>query len=121
MKYTEQERLDIGRRVYTKEITEVDAQLEYNIGRTTVQQYTKLYKEANNIPLKSTRRSFSNPSSGGLQFSVDVKDYQDMTREELINELIKSKVNEARAKKGYEVKGVGADKEFISLNSKNSK
>ena len=121
MKYTEQERLDIGRRVYTKEITEVDAQLEYNIGRTTVQQYTKLYKEANNIPVKSARRPFSNSSSGGLQFSVDVKDYQDMTREELINELIKSKVNEARAKKGYEVKGVGADKEFISLNSKNSK
>ena len=44
-----------------------------------------------------------------------------MTKEELINELILAKINEARAKKGYEVKGVGSSKEYISLNSKNSK
>ena len=42
-------------------------------------------------------------------------------RKELIEELIKAKINEARAKKGYEVKGVGQNKEFISLNNKNSK
>ena len=52
---------------------------------------------------------------------LDIEAYQAMSKDELINELIKAKVNEARAKKGYEVKGVGADKEFISLNSKNSK
>ena len=34
---------------------------------------------------------------------------------------VKEKANELRAKKGYEVKGVGADKEFIPLNNKNSK
>ena len=38
-----------------------------------------------------------------------------------INELIKAKANELRAKKGYEVKGAGANKEFISLNNKNTK
>ena len=47
--------------------------------------------------------------------------YDRNIKEELINELILAKVNEARAKKGYEVKGVGADKEFVSLNNKNSK
>jgi transposase len=35
--------------------------------------------------------------------------------------LILSKANELRAKKGYEVKGVGQKKEFISLNNKNLK
>ena len=44
-----------------------------------------------------------------------------MTREELMEELIKSKINEARAKKGYMVKGDGANKEFIPLDKKNSK
>ena len=44
-----------------------------------------------------------------------------MTREELINELILAKANELRAKKGYEVRGDGANKEFIPLNNKNSK
>ena len=39
----------------------------------------------------------------------------------LINELIKAKANELRAKKGYEVKGDGANREYISLNNKNSK
>jgi transposase len=48
-------------------------------------------------------------------------DYQSMTKEQLIEELIKSKINEARAKKGYEVKGDGQNREFISLNNKNSK
>ena len=44
-----------------------------------------------------------------------------MTREELIEELMKAKIREARLKKGYLVKGVGADKEYILLDSKNTK
>ena len=44
-----------------------------------------------------------------------------MTKEELINELILAKANELRAKKGYEVRGVGTNKEFIPLNNENSK
>lgn len=44
-----------------------------------------------------------------------------MSKEELINELILAKANELRAKKGYEVKGVGASREYISLNSRNTK
>ena len=44
-----------------------------------------------------------------------------MTREELIDALILSKANELRAKKGYEVRGVGANKEFITSDEENSK
>jgi len=44
-----------------------------------------------------------------------------MSKEELINELIIAKANELRAKKGYEVKGAGANKEYIILNNKNTK
>ena len=48
-------------------------------------------------------------------------DYESMTREELIQELVLAKINEARAKKGYEVKGVGAEKEYIVYDSRNTR
>ena len=51
----------------------------------------------------------------------DIETYMAMTKEELIDELIKAKANELRAKKGYEVKGDGVNKEFISLNNRNMK
>ena len=44
-----------------------------------------------------------------------------MTKEELIREIVRSKIREARLKKGYEVKGDGAEKVFIPLSSKNTK
>ena len=47
--------------------------------------------------------------------------YENMTKEELIRELVLAKINEARAKKGYEVKGVGAEKKYIKYVNKNIK
>ena len=44
-----------------------------------------------------------------------------MSKEELINELVHAKINEARLKKGYEVKGAGTQKEFVPLDSKSTK
>ena len=48
-------------------------------------------------------------------------DYESMTREELIQELVLAKINEARAKKGYEVKGGGVEKEYIVYDSRNTR
>ena len=42
-------------------------------------------------------------------------------KEDVIEELMKARVREARLKKGYRVKGDGADKEFFLLDSKNTK
>ena len=44
-----------------------------------------------------------------------------MDEEELIDEVIKARVETERAKKGYAVKGGGPEKEFISLSNSNSK
>ena len=44
-----------------------------------------------------------------------------MTKEELIRELVKARITEARLKKGYEVKGDGAEKVFMPIDSKNTK
>ena len=120
VKYTKEERLDIGRRVYAGELTEIEAQQEYRIGRTCVQNYVYQYKVANGIPTKKLNQK--NGQMKALpQDGIDISVYEAMSKEELIEELIRAKVNELRAKKGYEVKGDGANKEFVPLNNKNSK
>lgn len=47
-----------------------------------------------------------------------MEEYEAMSRDELITALVMARINEARLKKGYMVKGVGAKKKFISINSK---
>ena len=118
MKYTKEERLHIGKQVYTKELSEAEAQIKYDIGRTTVQNYIKQYKESEGISLK---KPVHNGSPTQNETDLDIETYMSMSKEELINDLIKSKANELRAKKGYEVKGDGANREYISLNNRNSK
>ena len=44
-----------------------------------------------------------------------------MTKEELIQELMEARIREERLKKGYMVKGVGAEKEFVRLDNNNIK
>jgi transposase len=120
MKYTMEERLEIGRRIYQGEISRFEAAAEYGIGGDTARDYMRLYKAENNLP---TRQNFR--SSGNMNKPIDVpaqlESYESMTKEELIQELVKAKIVEARLKKGYEVRGVGAQKEYVPLDNKNTK
>lgn len=121
MKYSKDERIDIGRQVVTQELTRLEAMTKYAIGNTSMDRYIQLYKESAGIPTRQPVISSKNSISTNSSTSVDIDAYMKMSKEELINELIKAKANELRAKKGYEVKGVGVNKEFISLNNKNMK
>ncbi len=118
MKYTEKERLDIGRQVYNQELTLSEAQEKYQIDRSTVQLYIHNYKVSQGIPVKSRPAS---SKAKKVKQELDIEAYRSMSKEELIRELILSKANELRAKKGYEVKGDGASKEYSSLSNKNFK
>ena len=117
MKYTKEQSLNIGRLIYTGEISKHEAMDKYDIKRSTAELYVTEYKRANGIPVKNHLSS----SPRKAVVDADLEMYQSMSKEELIQELILAKANELRAKKGYEVKGVGQNKEFISLNNKNSK
>lgn len=79
------------------------------------------YKKAQGIPLANTVPKMKNSSVLKSLSSPDIDTYMAMSKEELINELIIAKANELRAKKGYEVKGAGANKEYSILNNKNTK
>ena len=119
MKLTKEERLDIGRRMYNKELTYRDVMDLYSVSETCAHRWMTDYKRSQGIAVMSYNKPTPTikPSSSTLDMDI----YMSMSKEELINELIKAKANELRAKKGYEVKGVGANKEFVPLNNKNSK
>ena len=105
MKYTKQQRLDIGRRIYEGELNRYEAAEEYGINYSTARDYMRLYRETNGLPPTRIKKAIKVPihkEPSGLE------DLESMTKEELIQEVVKARIQEARLKKGYEVKGDGA-------------
>ncbi len=105
MKYTREERLDIGRQIYDGELTRYKA---------AERDYMRLYRDSNNLPPKSHRTCGVTTISSEPPKGMD--DLESMTKDELILELVKARITEARLKKGYEVKGDGS---VILYDSKN--
>lgn len=120
MKYTKEERLDIGRQIYQGKLTLQSAALQYNINQYTARDYLRLYKASEHLSIPRGYRSGGNQDDT-LVSRPGREQYEQMTREELMDELIMAKIEAARAKKGYEVKGDGRNKEYVPINSKNSK
>ena len=123
MKYTQEERLEIGRRIYHGELSKYQAAEEYGMCEQTARNYMRMYRNVNQLPPKRQTPGYKpvtkEPTSPAV--NPDFEEYESMTKEELIRELVRSKIREARLKKGYEVKGVGAEKVFIPVGSKNTK
>lgn len=116
MKYAKEQRLDIGRRIYCGEISRYEAAEEYGISEQTARSYMRMYRDVNRLPPKHGERSI-----GALSFRKEpakLDELKSMTKEELILELIKARITEARLKKGYEVKGDGT---VILYDSKTTK
>ena len=117
MNYTQEERLDIGRRIYNNEITRYEAAEEYGISDQTARTYMRLYRAANHLPPKNRNRSAHVPATAATM-PADMETLASMTKEELIEEVIKARIAEARLKKGYEVKGDGSVIRYVSKNTK---
>ena len=119
LKYNKEQRLLIGREIYSHEITISQAAEKYGINRYTARDYMREYRDINNLE----------PMSDGKEELIILKekkiskyeDLKDMTKEQLIDEVIKARVGEERAKKGYIVKGGGQEKEFIISEDASSK
>ena len=120
MKYTKDQRLDIGRRIYEGEISRFEAAAEYGIGSDTARSYMRLFRDEHHLPAKHAEKN-AGKISGIPRALTSLEDYEAMSKEELIQELVRAKIVEARLKKGYEVKGAGAQKEFAPLDSKSTR
>lgn len=106
MKYTKEERLDIGRQIYGGELTRFEAAAQYGISDQTARDYMRLYRDENHLPPKrAAKASIQAPS---FQSAVaGMEELTSMTKEQLVQEILKARITEARLKKGYEVKGDG--------------
>lgn len=135
MLYTKEQRSEIGRLIYIGELTVNKAASQYGISFFTARCYLREYRILNNLPAKE-----AHPPSPQVQNTEETnslnsivepvkkekkrKGYEELvnlSKDELINEVIKARVEEARAKKGYTVKGGGQEKEFIPLKNVNTK
>jgi transposase len=80
----------------------------------------RLYRKENHLEVKYGCKEIQQYRSiEKVQLeSNNLETYEAMTKEELIQELIKARITEARLKKGYEVKGDGS---IIQYSNKNTK
>lgn len=120
MKYTREQRLDIGRQIYDGEITKSQAAELYGISEGSARDYMRLYRNENKLVPKRDSKEIQHYRSVR---KIDVeprnlKSYETMTKEELIEELIKSRIREERLKKGYEVKGDGSVIQYSNKSTK---
>lgn len=122
MKYTDEERLAIGREIYTHELTIYEASNKYQINYYTARDYMRLYRDKNNLPPMADEKNQTNTVAKKQEAKrKKYEDLEQLSKEELIDEVIKARVETERAKKGYVVKGGGQEKEFINLSNLNSK
>lgn len=95
MKYTKEERLDIGRRIYDGEFSRYTAAEAYDISEQTARNYMRMYRDVNHLPPKHNPRGFYRKITTSSP-PARKEDYEAMTKEELIHELVKSRISEAR-------------------------
>ena len=99
----------------TKKIAE-----KYGIDRTMFKRWIKKYRENGIEGLKRKTGIGSRIGSGNPLCGLQRK--KNKTREEELElENLKLKVEVARLKKGYQVKGVGSKKEYVTIKDLNTK
>lgn len=118
MKYTKEQRLNIGRMIYEGELTRYQAAAKYDISDDTARDYMRLYRDTNNLPPKKAAQGLSIAVSSVKPTPCGIDELEAMSKEELIKEVVKARINEARLKKGYEVKGDGSVIRYVRKNTK---
>ena len=103
MKYTLEQRLDIGLRFYEGEITRFQVAQEDDISDNIARNYMWIYRDINNFPHKKVGKKNSTTKVKS-SFSIEVKrpnleEYDSMTKEELIQSLVQARITVTRLKK----------------------
>lgn len=117
MKYPIEKRLDIGREVYEKELTAKEAAIKYNLNIYTIRDYQKLYLTEKVLCSDDQ----SNKGSKALiikNTTVNLESLQSMSKEDLINEVIKGKIQIERLKKNYEIQEDGTPVQYEKKNTR---
>lgn len=100
---------------YNEHVSWKEIYKKYNLSSSLVYSWSVKYKE-NGVEGLNSRTGKHKNNYGGLYLKKPKNKI-----EELELELMKKDIEIARLKKGYMVKGVGAEKEFVTTLDKNTK
>ncbi len=93
---------------------------KYDISYSLFCYWLRYYRESGIDGLKSKTGTVKHPGKGNPYSALQNK--KNKTREEELElENLKLKVEVARLKKGYQVKGVGSKKEYVTIKDLNMK
>ena len=82
MKYTKEERLEIGRRIYSGELSRYEAGEQYGISPSTARDYMRLYRDAYSLPAKRGTPKSSYPATNPAVTPVTgLEEIQAMSRD----------------------------------------
>lgn len=116
MKYSKEKRLDIGRQIYEGELTANQAALTYQLSIDTVREYKHRYVAEQGLTF--VRPSGQKPQHQPQYPKADLEHLQEMSHDELIDEVIKREIEISRLKKNYEVKENGTVVRYVKKNTK---
>ena len=112
---TPQEKEQIIKDLLENKITWAQTCKKYNLSQSVLYRWRVSYLEKGIEGLKSNTGRHHHPNAG-----IHFRKPKDKI-EELELELMKKDIEIARLKKGYNVKGVGQKKEFVTTFNKNTK
>ena len=93
---------------------------KYDICRSVLKRWRREYREYGIDGLKSKTGKTKGSGKGNPYSSLQNK--KNKTREEELDlENLKLKIEVSRLKKGYQVKGVGSKKEYVTIKDLNTK
>lgn len=100
MKYTREQRLDIAKHVYDGELTVAEAAVKYELSPSSIKGYLRLYRAETGLPPRIRRKKTGNAIQPiEEQKDPSLKEYEAMSKEELLDALVMAQINEARLKK----------------------
>lgn len=112
--WTKEQKLRIVKRYFEERIGQATLAKEEQVSRGLLHSWITKYQESGEDGLENQKKK-GNPFAA-LYTSKSLSEI-----ERLRLEVMRKDIEIARLKKGYEVKGVGADKVFVSSNKKNMK
>ena len=93
---------------------------KYGVARSVLKKWRNKYRASGLSGLRSQTGKSKHPGKGNSCCGLQRK--KNKTREEELElENLKLKVEVARLKKGYQVKGVGSKKEYVTIKDLNTK
>ena len=100
MKYTKQEKLDIGRRIYEDKINKNAASELYGISPDSAREYMRYYRDINHLPPKDRKNRMDYTARAAAMEAVPgLDELESMSKEELIRELLKERINETQSRR----------------------